>query len=230
MIINLSFGPPPSSLPGCISCSVWFLAPYATFLFPGCRQQGVALLSPPLSCLWMWEAIPFHFATGRRRQAYYPAQRNWLRVHFYRRSARTTLFLLCYWGFQMYYTKYIAIVKIAQYGFWQVHGSKLFVCIREVSLHLNIAHAAIYSYICVPSIAKWLIQGLFWIFTLVCLNHNMLYASTWSSCKVLILCITEDFKCTTLMPPLLLWKLLNMGFDRCMDQNCLFASERCHCI
>lgn len=26
--------------------SIWFLAPYATFLFPACRQQGVALLSP----------------------------------------------------------------------------------------------------------------------------------------------------------------------------------------
>lgn len=47
--------------------SIWFLAPYATFLFPACRQQGVALLSPSQSCLWMWEAIPFHSAIGRRR-------------------------------------------------------------------------------------------------------------------------------------------------------------------
>lgn len=49
--------------------SIWFLAPYATFLFPACRQQGVALLSPSQSCLWMWEAIPFHSAIGRRRRA-----------------------------------------------------------------------------------------------------------------------------------------------------------------
>lgn len=48
--------------------SIWFLAPYATFLFPACRQQGVALLSPSQSCLWMWEAIPFHSAIGRRRR------------------------------------------------------------------------------------------------------------------------------------------------------------------
>lgn len=166
MIINLSFcppPPPPSSLPGCISCSVWFLAPYATFLFPGCRQQGVALLSPPLSCLWMWEAIPFHFATGRRRQAYYPAHRNWLRVHFYRPSARTQLFLWCYRGFRMYYTNaMIAIVKIAQYGFWQVHRSRLFVCFREVSSHLNIAHPDVYSYIYVIYVFDWC-TNYFWI-------------------------------------------------------------------
>lgn len=149
MIINLFFGPPLPS-PGCISCSVWFLAPYATFLFPGWGQQGVALLSPPLSCLWMWEAIPFHFAMGRRRRANYTAHRNWLRVHFYRRSsARTPLFLLCYRGFRMYCAAAtIAILKIARYEFWHVWRSRVFVCFRWVSLHLNISHLDLCSWHC----------------------------------------------------------------------------------
>lgn len=57
-----------SSLAWAPLLSFRFLAPYAAFLFPACRQQGVVLLSPSQSCLWMWEAIPFHFAMGRRKE------------------------------------------------------------------------------------------------------------------------------------------------------------------
>ncbi len=52
-------------------------------------------------------------------------------------------------------------------SFLQVHKSSLFVFIREVPLHWNIAHLAIYLYIYVSSIAIWLMQRPFLTFTLV---------------------------------------------------------------
>lgn len=66
MIINLSFG----FLPRLVA-SPFYLVPGPICHFPvSCLQTAgsIGLLSPSQSCLWMWEAIPFHFAMGRRKE------------------------------------------------------------------------------------------------------------------------------------------------------------------
>ncbi len=83
-------------------------------------------------------------------------------------------------------------------SFLQVHKSRLFVFIREVPLHWNIAHLAIYLYIYVSSIAIWLMQRPFLTFTLV-FDYSIfqMYANIWTSLAVLILCITSEIHKTT---------------------------------